>query len=179
MKTLIVYRSKCGSTKKYAEDIAQAVGGEAIPLAKGWKKKAKEADCLVFGGFVQAGVIQGLDKFLAEYDSFGDIPVLVYAVGMAYPTKEGRDDLITMNLLDMYHIRFYQVQGSFDINKLGWFSKLMMKRVFNQMANKEGATANEQMLADLISRPLLVYDHDKINRIIEVINKLSLEVHPA
>ncbi len=175
MKTVVLYKSRTGNTQRYAEDIARRVNGEVYPLKKGWLKKIEDADCIVFGGYVQAGIIAGLDDFLSEFERFSDVPILIFAVGMAYPTKEGRQDLITGNLLDMYHVRFYQVQGGFDLNKLGLFNRLMMKRTLSAMAGKEDATAAERSLGDLLNRPLAVYDHEKIDKIVSVINTLSLE----
>lgn len=179
MKTIVFYHSKTGSTKKYAEDIARQVAGEALPLKRGWVKKAEGAECLVFGGNVQAGNIQGLNEFLSEYERFEGIPIIVFSVGMALPSPEGRQDLISQNLLDMYHVRFYQVQGSFDLNKLDFFSKFMMKRTLKSIGERENASAAEKMIGDLVSKPLVIYDKEKIEKIVTVINGLSSGLYKA
>ncbi len=174
MKTLVLYTSRTGSTKQYAEDIAKRVAGEAMPLKGKWLRKAKEADVVVYGGYVQAGVIQGLNKFLSNYDDLEGKDIIIFSVGMAFPSKEGREDLINSNVLDLYHVRFYQVRGSFDINKLGAFSRMMMKRTLTALGSQEDASAGAKALAELANVPLIVYDTEKIDKIVSVINTLSL-----
>ena len=53
MRTLIVYESQSGSTKKYAEDIAKAVSADLLPLKKFKAKIIPDYDCIVFGGWVE------------------------------------------------------------------------------------------------------------------------------
>ena len=82
MKTLILYTSKTGNTKVYAEDIAKKVQADVFPL-KGFRaKKMVNYDTIVFGGWVQAGTIKGLDKFLSNYDAIKAKNVIVFSVGM-------------------------------------------------------------------------------------------------
>ncbi len=176
MKTLILYQSKCGSTKAYAEDIAKATGADVYPL-KGFRlKKMKDYDTIVFGGWVQGGSIQGLDKFLSEYESIKDKNVLIFSTGMAFPTSDGRSLLIEQNLLDMYHIRFYMLQGSFDIKKLRPLERILIQRSLTNLVNDPANLNQKESLEKLSSEPLVVYDHQGIDKIVRVINTLSLTV---
>lgn len=180
MKTVIFYTSETGNTKKYAEDIARAVAGEVYPLkGRKWYKHAEDADCVVFGGHVQAGIIKGIDAFLAEYDRFEGKDIIVFSVGMAMASPEGRKDLITANVLDEYHIRFYQFQGGFDLNKLGFMSRLMMKASLHRMANSPDSSDAEKALAERAKTPIVFYDQAKVDKVVGVINSLSLGVHKA
>ena len=118
MKTLILYTSKTGNTKAYAEDIGRQVSATVAPL-KGFRaKKMLDYDTIVFGGWVQGGTIKGLDKFLSNYKSIEKKNVIVFSVGMSIPSSDARSLMIEQNLLDMYHVRYYQFRGSFDMKKL-------------------------------------------------------------
>lgn len=61
-KTLILYQSKTGFTKQYAEQIAQAAGADLLPLARANAAALAGYDTLVFGGRAFAGKINGWSK---------------------------------------------------------------------------------------------------------------------
>jgi len=178
MKTLILYTSKTGNTKVYAEDIAKKVQADVFPL-KGFRaKKMVNYDTIVFGGWVQAGTIKGLDKFLSNYDAIKAKNVIVFSVGMSIPSPDGRALLIEQNLLDMYHIRYYQVRGSFDIKKLHFPANVMILNSLKMMANDPQATPEQKSLMDIKTHPVTVYDYEKIDKIVAVINGLAF-VQPS
>jgi menaquinone-dependent protoporphyrinogen IX oxidase len=174
MKTLIIYKSKTGNTKAYAEDIAKKIGGEVIPLKNFKASKAKDYDTIVFGGWVLGGTIQGLNKFLEHYNDFKDKNLIVFSVGLSVPTQEGRSILIEQNLLDMYHIRFYQLRGSFDMKKLHFPYNFMIRSSIKMMTANPDASTDVESLKSLKNNPVEVYDSEKIQKIVIVINSLSV-----
>ncbi|MCQ2911926.1 MAG: flavodoxin domain-containing protein [Bacilli bacterium] len=174
MKTLVLYESKSGSTAKYAEDIAKRVNADVAPLKKFKLKKMKEYDTIVFGGWIRGGNIQGINKFLQHWDSISEKNVLVFACGMSIATKEARQNLIDQNLLDMYHLRFYQFRGSFAFEKLGPLEKFLIKNSVKQLS-KDSEDDNTRMIANIIEQPIEFYDTEKVNRVVSVIETLALE----
>ena len=175
-KILILYVSNTGNTKKYCEDIASAVSADVMPLKKFKWKKANDYDVVVFGGWIMGGNIKGLNDFLCHWDNELDgKDVIVLGVGMGYPTPDTRKTLINQNILDLYHLRFYQMQGSFDYNKLNGINKLMMKASLAKLANDPNITAGEASILDVIDRPIEVYDQQKVDKVISVIKSLSNE----
>lgn len=173
MKTLVLYESKTGSTKQYAEDIARRVDADVFPLKKFKLKNMASYDTIVFGGWVRGGEIIGLNKFLQAWDSISDKNVLIFGVGMSVTSKEGREQLINQNLLDMYHLRFYQVRGSFHFEKLGFLEKIMIKASVKQFQG-EGLSPEQSALGTIIETPIEWYDTEKINRIVSVIETLTI-----
>ena len=173
MRTLIVYYSKTGSTQKYAEAIAASVKCEAIPFKKFKKQMIDEYDTIVFGSRVVGNRIQKVDDFLAMYDLMKEKNVILFAVGMSLVTKETRLNLISGNLLDLYHIRFYQLRGSFDYSKLSFFERMLMSNSLRMIANDPNATADQQMLLQLKETPMEFYDDAGVDKIISVIRKID------
>ena len=57
MKGIIVYKSKYGSTKKYAEWIAEETGYDCVECGKVKTESIKEYDTLIFGGGLYASGI--------------------------------------------------------------------------------------------------------------------------
>ena len=54
MKSIVIYNSQTGFTKKYADWITEAAGCEAVPLKKVRKVKLAEYDAIVFGSWCMA-----------------------------------------------------------------------------------------------------------------------------
>lgn len=175
MRTLVLYESNMGSTKKYAEDIAKAVAGEAMPLKKFKWKNIDDYDCVVFGGWVRGNAIQGVDKFLSHWDEMEGKDVIIFSCGLSVVSKDGREEMINLNVLYDYHLRYYMVRGSFDFSKLDWKSKLMMNASFKHLAGREELDGNDEAILALKEHPVIVYDQTSIDRIVAVINKIALE----
>ena len=173
MRTLILYTSKTGSTKKYAEDIAQAVNGDVFPLKKYKWKDVGDYDSIVFGGWVMGGKIQGIDDFLSHYDEISDKNILVFSSGMGFVTSESRDRLISGNVLDIYHIRYYQLRGSFDYSKLHFPYNFMINTSLRALRKDPDSAQDLSMVENLKETPLELYDQQGIDRIISVLHRLS------
>ena len=173
MRTLILYTSKTGNTKKYAEDIAQAVNGDVFPLKKYKWKDVGDYDSIVFGGWVMGGKIQGIDDFLSHYDEISDKNILVFSSGMGFVTSESRDRLISGNVLDIYHIRYYQLRGSFDYSKLRFPYNFMINTSLRALRKDPDSAQDLSMVENLKETPLEFYDQQGIDRIISVLHRLS------
>ena len=176
MKTLVLYYSKTGNTKRYAEDLAKAVDADVFPLKKLKPKKWLEYDTIVFGGWIMGGTIQGLDRFLQEWDSISEKNVVVFADGMGVPDPDTRRKLIEQNVLDIYHIRFYQLRGSFDFAKLRFPYNLLLNLSLGAMKKDSAHETTALAIEELKEHPLEYYDHEKMDRMISVIRSLAIEV---
>ena len=173
MRTLILYTSKTGNTKKYAEDIAHAVNGDVFPLKKYKWKDVGDYDSIVFGGWVMGGKIQGIDDFLSHYDEISDKNILVFSSGMGFVTSESRDRLISGNVLDIYHIRYYQLRGSFDYSKLHFPYNFMINTSLRALRKDPDSAQDLSMVENLKETPLEFYDQQGVDRIISVLHRLS------
>ena len=174
MRTLIIYYTKTGNAEKYANDIGRAVNADVIPFKKFKKKMIKDYDTIVFGGRVIGNRIQKLDEFLRDYDEMEGKNVILFSVGMSIVTKDTRLAMISSNLLDMYHVRYYQLRGSFDFQKLGPIEKMLFNHSLNIMARDPDAAGQSAMLEQIKQTPIEFYDQEGVSRIISVINKLSV-----
>ena len=175
MRTLVIYESQAGSTKQYAEDIAKAVGADILPLKKFKAKMIPNYDVFVFGGWVRGSTIVGLNDFLAEYDAMEGKDIIIFSSGMSMTSPETRKNMISANILDLYHVRYYQFQGSFDFSKLSLKNKFLFNAAIRQVENDPNATADMKMVSYVKDHPVNFYDQEKVNRVIAVINSLSVE----
>lgn len=174
MNILILFTSNCGSTKTYAEDLSKTLNADVFPL-KGYKlKKMKDYDTIIYMGWVRGGEIMGLNKFLTEWDLISEKNVIVCSVGMSMPSADGRRILINQNLLDLYHIRYYQMRGSFDFTKLKFPNSFLISQSIKRMS-QTGEAIEKPYLARIKEEPIIVYDREKMDRVIEVVRSLEKE----
>ena len=172
MQTLVLYTSNTGSAKRYAEDIASSLGADVMPLKKFIWKNIDEYSLVIYGGWIMGGKIKGVDDFLSHYDSLEGKNVIIFSTGMVIPSKEGRDVIINANILDIYHVRYYQLRGNFDINKLGFFQKAMIKMYMKQIEADPEANQGYKALLSFLDEPLEYYDCDGVDKIINVSKKI-------
>ena len=84
MKTIVIYTSQTGFTKRYAEWIAERMNGDILDL-KDAKKKADSYfdgyDAIVYGGWCMAGKVVNSGWFLAKAPGWKGKKLAIIAVG--------------------------------------------------------------------------------------------------
>ena len=173
MNTLILYKTNTGCTKTYAERIGEGIHGDVFELKKFKWKNLKNYDTVVFGGWVMGNTIQGIDKFLQHWDDMSKKDVIVFAVGMSLPSPEGRHILIEQNILDNYHIRFYQFRGSFDMAKLHFPYNFLINNSIRMIANDPNASDDQKSLASIKEHPLVYFDSEKVEKVLLVLRTIA------
>lgn len=119
MKTAVLYKTMTGCTQKYAEIISSELGADLFPLNRAGSGKLKDYDAVVFGGCVHAGKISGLDKFKRIAGKCGKAKLAVFAVGASQENPGNTDKLLTGNFPEgTGNMKFFYMQGGFDINKM-------------------------------------------------------------
>ena len=87
-KSIVIYTSKRGSTKQYAEWIAEDLGCEAVTLADAKELDLYSYDCIIYGGWIRGSGIVDFDKFARMLDEQLMKRLLVFGVGFADETAE-------------------------------------------------------------------------------------------
>ena len=89
-KSIVIYTSKRGSTKQYAEWIAEDLGCRAVPLDDALKEGVDlhDHDCVIYGGWIRGSGIVDFDKFAKLLDEDVMKKLIVYGVGVADETAE-------------------------------------------------------------------------------------------
>ena len=67
MKTLVVYRSHYGSTRRYAQWLAQALDADAAEERQADARLVQNSECVIFGGGLYAGSIAGAARMAKLY----------------------------------------------------------------------------------------------------------------
>lgn len=174
MKTLVVYYTKSGHSKDYAETISSRVDATLIHLKELKKDIIKEHDTIVFVSSVYANKINKIEKFLKWYHKFENKNWIICRVGMSPASEDSRELEIITNGLDDYHIRYYQLMGGFDITKVPFPYNLIMKAGLKR-ASTSGDFGDDikANAANILKYPMNYNDLAGIEKVTNVIRKLQ------
>ena len=128
MKTLVLYTSLTGFTRRYAEWIAEALGEEAKPLDEADEEALANAEVVIFGGSLHASGITGLAKLKERLPNPEAKHLAVFAVGATPTGDKLREDLLSENFSasERERIDFFYLRGGFDFRKLDFRHKIIM-----------------------------------------------------
>lgn len=71
-KTAVIYKSKYGSTKKYAQWIAEELGADLMETDKTKLSALQNYDVIVYGGGLYAGGVSGISLVTKNFSSIMD-----------------------------------------------------------------------------------------------------------
>jgi menaquinone-dependent protoporphyrinogen IX oxidase len=149
-KTVVVYRSGSGFTKKYAAWLAQEL---KCDLRFGEETRGSDLlnyETIIYGAGLYAVGIRGLKLITRNYELLKDKNLIVFAVG-ASPVREEtakqvRDANIPAEMRDKIH--FFYLRGGFDYSKLSPMLKLLMQLKRLQLKSMKNPDADAKgMLA--------------------------------
>lgn len=148
MKALVLYKSKTGFTKKYAEWIGQALQGDVKDAKEGKKLDLSAYDVLIYGGYCHAGFISGVKPFLKAALPTGK-KVAVFATGASPAENLEIEPAMRRNFTDdqWNKLRAFYLPGGLNYEAMGAVDKALMA-AFRAMTKKQEGESSEmyQML---------------------------------
>ena len=162
-KIIVLYRSKTGFSKRYAEWIAEDLGCESRPIKSVKLDDLKDYKLIIFGAGVYAGMISGLGKIKNWMEKSPQKTWIVFATG-ATPHEEGHEEMLLKTNFRKGESRpahFYYFLSGINYETMGFFNRVLMKLFSGMAAKKKGTTqtakqisvdlANRHYIADLLS----------------------------
>lgn len=139
----VVYKSIYGSTKRYAQWIAEEAKADCFEYSEIKAKKLMEYDTIIYGGGLYASGIAGVSIITKNYEILKDKKIIVFTVGLASTDKEEAflpiiEKNFTKEMRDS--IKFFHLRGGIDYKKLGIIHKSMMsmlKAVISKKSSEE------------------------------------------
>jgi len=139
-KIIVLYRSKTGFSKRYAEWIAEDLAVECRPI-KGVKLDDLQGYGLViYGAGIYAGMIAGAGKLKNWMEKSPEKTWVVFATE-ATPPKEGYEELIFKTNFRKGESRpahFYYFLSGLNYERMGFFNRVLMKFFSGMSARKNG-----------------------------------------
>ena len=149
MKTLVVYTSQTGFTKRYAEWVAEKAKADIFDLKDVQKKDTaffEAYDAIIYGGWCMAGKVVKVNWFLDKASGLKNKKLAIIAVG-ASPNENPEVDVAMNNLLteeQKQYIKVFYCQGGINYDKMKLPSKLAMKMFANSLKKSKDPKQREQ-----------------------------------
>lgn len=154
-KAIVIYSSKRGSTKQYAEWIAEELACEAVPYSDSKNLNLYDYDLIIYGGWIRGSGIVDFDVFKKRLDRELLDRMIVFGVGIANESVENYQQVYDINYKKISrdggkNPTLYILSGAYDPNAITGMDKFLMgamKKVLNA-----GSTADAQDEASIMRR---------------------------
>lgn len=137
---IILYRSKYGATKKYADWLCEATGFDIIETAKADIKQAMQYETVILCGGIYASGISGISFLRKNYDKLKSKRLAVFCVG-ASPYDENAFEAIKSHNLkdDLKSIPVFYGRGAWDEDNMKFTDRTLCKMLQKAVAKKDPA----------------------------------------
>lgn len=173
MKTIVVYKTKYGSTKTYAEWIARELSCEAVDVKNTNIEKLTEYDAIIYGGGLYAEVINGVSIITKNLDNLKNKKIAVYTTGITpLDCRAYYDDyVIKRNFKDGVpdNIRVFNFLGKMKMDELSVVHRTALKSLKKIMSSKKNPSEMEKLLVELCDADGDFSNKDDIKELISYI----------
>lgn len=167
MKTVVVYKSKSGYTKTYAEWIAKELGADLKENNKLRIEDVSAYDTIIYGGGMYAGGINGLKFIKYNYEQLKEKNIAVWATG----ANPGRPEELQavwekhFSPEQLEHIKTFYLRGGFDISLCSKGDKILMNLLKSHLKKKENPTEDDKGIISMCEVPVDFRDKKNIEEL--------------
>lgn len=156
MRTAVIYVSKTGYTKRYAEWIAEELTADLYEASDISPEKLKKYDAVVYGGGLYTGGINGFNKwFRKNREQIKSKKVAVFGVGIS-PVQETEESTPKdMAQEPSTSMSFFYLRGGLDMQHLTRRDRIFMNMILKKIAKKDPKelTEYERIVHSVGKRP--------------------------
>lgn len=175
MNSIVVYKSKYGSTKAYAEWIAEELKCEAVEAKNIKIDDLLKYDTIVYGGGLYAEVIAGASLIAKNLDKLADKKIAIYTTGITpLECRDYYDKLVIEKNFKPYmldKIKVFNFLGKMIVDELSLVHKTAIKSLKKLMKGKENPTEMEKLLVELCDCDDDYTDKNAISELVEYIKQ--------
>ncbi len=175
-KTVVIYKSKTGFTKKYAEWLAEELSADIYKLSQVNIDMLTDYDTVIYGGSLHTVGIMGINFITKNIGKLKDKKVVVFAVGASPPSEEVIKEIIDSNIPRglQKQIKFFYLRGGFNYKKLPLGDKLLMSLLKMKIKRKKkqgkALSRDEKGMLVAYDRPVDFTKKEYIDSIAEYVN---------
>lgn len=170
-KTVVVYRSKTGYTKKYADWLKEELHCD---LLEGNKTKATDLlsyDTIIYGGGIYASQINGVKLITGQMEQLKGKKIIILAVGSAPVKDDTASEILKANIPEEFRdkVKVFCLRGGFDYSKLSFGNKLLMNMIKPMMKKEKQAHPDQENLIDAFYKPQDFTTRENLKPVLESI----------
>lgn len=173
MSTIVVYKSKYGATKAYAQWIARELGCEAVEMKNTGIDKLMKYDNIVYGGGLYAEMIAGIALITKNFDKLTDKKIAIFSTGITplgcreYYDGEVMEKNFKQGLPQ--NARVFNFMGKMILEEMNFADRTAIKMLKKVMSGKKNPTEMEKLLIELCETYGDFTDRNQINDLVEYI----------
>lgn len=173
MKTIVIYNSQTGFTKRYAQWIAEKTGADCVELSEAKKRSMDAYEAIIFGGWACAGGISKLRWFKGNMDQWAGKKLIVFCVGGSPINSPFVKPALKNNFseAEFKKVNVFYCPGGFCYEKMSASSRLMMKLFLKTLKAKKDKTEEEREMIKMISASYDISDPKYIEPILKCLEK--------
>lgn len=159
---VVIYQSKYGATKKYANWLSEELSCDLIETKRASIDEIAKYDVIILGGGVYASSIAGISFLEKNYDKLKNKKIAVFAVG-AWPY----DEMVMENLRNrnfkgsLSNIPYFYCRGKWDESVMSWVDRVLCSALKKVIAKKKPA---EYKPWESSFMQMIQSNHDWINK---------------
>ena len=142
MKIIVIYSSKYGHTKKYAQWLAEELNADICEAKNLNADTLEDYAVILFGSGLYAGKNKAALLIVNYFEQIKDKKVVLFTCGLADVSNETNiininqalDKVITPEIRNK--IAIFHVQGGIDYANLNFLHKTMMKMLYAKISKK-------------------------------------------
>ena len=177
MKKIIIYGSKYGTTKQYAEELSKKTNIEVLSYSD--IRDINKYDEIIYIGALYAGGVLGMYKTLNKIRDISNKKIILVTVGLSDPKDEkninniisGIRKQLSNNIFDKAKI--FHLRGGIDYSKLSFTHRTMMNLLYKKVKNlpEDEKTEEIKALIKTYNQKVNFIDFSTLKDIIEEMNK--------
>ena len=173
-KPIVIYRSKYGSAKCYAEWIAEELSADLFDGTIVTINDLLKYDTIIFGGSLYAVGILGISLIKDHFEKIADKKVIIFSVGASPAVREALETVRNANFTPKMKLKvhYFHLRGGFDYSKLGFIHKIMMCMLKLKIKHKkpEDRSNDEKEMLSAYEKPVDFKNKKAISPIIRCAN---------
>lgn len=156
MKTVVVYKSKTGYVKKYAEWIAEELSADLFEGSQITSDMLMTYDTIIYGGGLYAVGINGVKWITQNFEKLKGKKVVVFASGASTSSEKAVSEVRNKNFTSEQQkfIGFFYLRGGFDYSKLKPFDKVLMTLLKWKLKRKTDLAPDERGMLAAYTTPV-------------------------
>lgn len=137
-KTMVLYASAYGSTRRYAEYIANALACPAADIRRIKPQVIAEVDTVIFGGWLCGGAVAGSRALEARREQLAGKSLIAFVTGVGdYAGTSRMNDIIASNFSAVVPERVFYLRGDICYRRMHWYHKFLINYLMFDDTNRE------------------------------------------
>lgn len=172
MKTVVIYNSQTGFTKRYAEWISESINADCFEFNVAKKMIFDDYDTIIFGGWICAGTISKINWFKNKLKKWNNKKLIVFCVG-GRPIEDFEVESTLKKVFseeESKKVKFFYCPGGFNYEKMKTPSKIMMKLFIKALKSTKNKTESDEKMLEYISNSYDNSNQKYIEPILQYLN---------